>query len=767
MGSPSIRLGFAVARTRPAIAALLALLALSLVSTQTPNLTADEGTSVAATLPAGFTETTVATGLSNPTAMAFAPDGRLFVAQQGGALRVIKNGALLSSPFITLSVDSSGERGLLGIAFDPLFTANNYIYLYYTVPGSPARNRLSRFTANGDVVVSGSEFVVLNLDSLSSATNHNGGAIHFGPDGKLYVAVGENATASNAQTLTNLHGKMLRLNKDGTIPADNPFYGSTSGNSRAIWAYGLRNPFTFNFQPGTGRMFINDVGAGSWEEINDGLAGSNYGWPTTEGPTTNPSFRSPLHAYPHSGGSANGCAITGGAFYNPATVQFPSSYVGKYFFADYCSGWIRHFDPSTGGASGFATGIGSPVDLQVHPDGSLYYLYRSGGGVRRITYNASQAPSITQHPASITVSTGAPASFSCAASGTSPLSYQWQRNGSNISGATSQTYVIASASMTDNGAQFRCVVTNIAGSATSNNATLTVTTNTAPTASISAPAAGTTYAAGTTINYSGTGTDSQDGPLPASAFTWQVDFHHDSHTHPFVPATIGSMTGSFVIPAVGETATNVWYRIYLTVTDSGGMTHTAQRDITPRTSQITIASVRSGLQITVDGQPYTTPHTFSSVHGMQRSIGTSSPQTVTSAPWTFQSWSDNGAMTHNITTPITNATYTATFRAQMSVPANEPIVPIGGSQGGIVEPIPDGIGANALPAASTVNRRPSSSDSAGVGAGDGPYLVTSADVRVPLLERVRTVLRASMLRERWNELPGWVLERVLSLAFSG
>ncbi|HEX7771865.1 MAG TPA: PQQ-dependent sugar dehydrogenase, partial [Pyrinomonadaceae bacterium] len=256
------------------------------------------GSAYGATLPAGFTETSVS-GLSNPTAMEIAPDGRIFVCQQGGSLRVIKDGALLSTPFLTLSVDASGERGLLGIAFDPNFASNNFIYVYYTVSTSPRHNRVSRFTANGDVAVSGSETVLLDLDNLTSATNHNGGAIHFGPDGKLYIAVGENATASNAQTLNNRLGKILRINSDGTPPADNPFFNQATGNNRSIWALGLRNPFTFAFQPGTGRMFINDVGEASWEEINDGIAGSNYGWPNVEGPSANPNFRSPLFAYGH------------------------------------------------------------------------------------------------------------------------------------------------------------------------------------------------------------------------------------------------------------------------------------------------------------------------------------------------------------------------------------------------------------------------------------------------------------------------------------
>ena len=371
----------------------------------------------AASLPAGFSETQIATGISSATAMAFAPDGRIFVCQQGGSLRVIKNGILQSTPFVSITVNSSGERGLLGVAFDPGFASNQYVYVYYTATTPAIHNRISRFTASGDVAVPGSEVVILELNDLSSATNHNGGAIHFGPDGKLYAAVGENATGSNAQTLNNLLGKILRLNSDGTIPADNPFFNTATGNNRAIWALGLRNPFTFAFQPGTGRMFINDVGQDTWEEINDGIAASNYGWPDTEGPTGNPQYRSPLFYYGNGASSSTtGCAITGGAFYNPSNPTFPAEYVGDYFFADFCSGWIRRYDPNAGSVSDFATGISGPVDLIVRPDGSLYYLARSSGGsIFRINYGGNSAPAQMTSPTPGSTFTSATVTFTWSA----------------------------------------------------------------------------------------------------------------------------------------------------------------------------------------------------------------------------------------------------------------------------------------------------------------------------------------------------------------
>jgi glucose/arabinose dehydrogenase len=350
----------------------------------------------AATLPANFTETTFASGFSNPTAMTFAPDGRLFVCQQDGQLRVFKNGALLATPFVSLTVDSNGERGLLGVAFDPNFATNSFVYLYYTATTPQIHNRVSRFTAssgNPDVAQAGSEVSILDLNNLSGATNHNGGAIHFGPDGKLYIAVGENANPANSQSVGNLLGKILRINSDGTIPGDNPttfpgIAGSPTGLNLAIWSVGLRNPYTFTFHPTTGRMFINDVGQNVWEEINDGIAGSNYGWSICEGlcAPPNANFRDPLFRYGHGSSSTTGCAITGGAFYHPAVANFPVDYVDKYFYAEFCTGWIRRFDPATGTDTAFATGASNPVDLIVTADGSLYYLARGNGTVFRVRF---------------------------------------------------------------------------------------------------------------------------------------------------------------------------------------------------------------------------------------------------------------------------------------------------------------------------------------------------------------------------------------------
>ncbi len=628
-----------------------------------------------ATLPPGFSETALAPAgtLPNGTAMQFASDGRLFVCQQTGQLRVIENGVLLATPFLSVNVDANGERGLLGVTFDPNFASNQFVYVYYTVPGAAAHNRISRFTANGNVAVPGSEVVIMDLDPLSGSPYHNGGALAFGPDGKLYVAVGDDFTRANAQSLANRFGKMLRLNPDGSIPSDNPtsfpaVSGSPTGQNRAIWAIGVRNPFTFAFNAGPGApaptMLINDVGEASFEEINEGVAGANYGWPATEGPTNDPSYRAPRYAYGHSGGAPTGCAITGGAFYRPAAPTFPAEYLDDYFFADYCSGWIQRLDTATNTVVGFATGGGSPVDLEVGDDGALYYLSRASGTVFVVQAGAV-APSITSHPANHIGSPGQPATFTVTATGTAPLTYRWRRDGVDIAGAggAASSYTVANPQPADSGAQFTVAVSNAVGTVFSNAGVLTVTSNVPPVAAITTPAAGLLYAGGMTVTFAGTGTDPDGTPttLPASAFTWRVDFHHDTHTHPVLLATTGITSGSFVVPASGETSPDVWYRIHLTVTDPGGLTHSVERDVFPRKVRLTLDTSPSGLQVRLDGQPVSAPVSVDSVAGVVRTIAAPA-QTAAGASYEWTGWSDGGAAAHAVT-PTVDTTYAATFQA--------------------------------------------------------------------------------------------------------
>lgn len=568
--------------------------------------------SATATVRTGFSDTTIASGLAFPTTMAFAPDGRLFVAEQAGALRVIKDGALLPTPFLTLDVSPYGERGLLGVAFDPQFMSDRFIYVYYTATTPTIHNRVSRFTANGDVADEGSEVVLLDLPELF-ATTHNGGAIHFGPDGMLYIGVGDAGQSWEAQDLASPLGKILRIRSDGSIPPDNPFVEVTIGGNQAIWAMGLRNPFVFTFDSFSGRMLINDVGEDDWEEIDDGIAGANYGWPETQGVSDEPGFMNPIYAYPHVGGA---CAITGGDVYPTLPSTFPEDYAADYFFADFCAGWIRHFDFTSGlDDADFASGIAAPVALVVGPEGSLYYLSRGWvdgtGSVRRIDYTGVTPPE-TPTPPSEPLPDPEP----------SPA-----------------------------------------------------TRNAPPVPTITSPAAGTLYVAGARIGFTGTATDPEDGALPSSRFTWQLELHHGADTTLPVGPVSGTAKGSFVVPTTGDPSPDAWYRIRLTVTDSTGQEGSTFVDLTPRTVQLTIRPNRSGPALMLDGEPVSGSLTFRSVIGMSRTIGASSPQTVSDMTYQFRSWSDRGSETHVILTPSRPMTFTATFRAHRAAAASDGVVP--------------------------------------------------------------------------------------------
>jgi len=638
-------------------------------------------------LPSGFVRSQIAQ-VNAATRMAFAPDGRIFVAELGGRVRIVKNGALLATPFVTLNVaGGGGERGLAGLVLDPNFAANHYVYVYYTAPAPTIHSRVSRFTANGDLAVQGSEHIILELDP-QTATIHNGGAMKFWHDGTLFISAGENTTPANAQDLTKLLGKLLRIdvrsddfpsdpNRNYSIPSNNPFR-TVNGARPEIWAYGLRNPWSMAIQRGTNRIFINDVGSHVFEEINEGEAGCNYGWPLTEGYTNNPDFCSPLFTYNRNTGFPIGCAIIGGAFYNPPVQKFPGQYVGKYFFADYCNWWIDVLDTTTRTATAFATGLGNLSDMDVGPDGNLYYLQidliTGISTVNRITYTGNLTPTINTQPADQLAPVGYSATFTVGADGEPPLSYQWQRNNVAIPGATSSSYSTPAATLNDNGATYRCIVSNPFGNATSRAAFLSVTTKQPPVPMINLPAPNTYYDAFDTISFAGSAVDGhdivtgdpQDGVLGPNAFTWQILAEHHSltnpehHTHPFFPPTSGIAGGTATLNFV-EFDPDVWYRIFFTARDSYGLSTTIFRDIFPRHVQLKVTTSPLQFPVKVDGSPQTAPYNFWSVVHLVRNIGVDTPQVVQGLTYDFVSWSDGGGRFHNIVPPPTATGYVANF----------------------------------------------------------------------------------------------------------
>jgi glucose/arabinose dehydrogenase/regulation of enolase protein 1 (concanavalin A-like superfamily) len=648
----------------------------------------------AAITPTGFVESKIATGFDRPTQMEVAPDGRIFILQQGGAVRIFKNNTLLAAPFMTLpNVFSTQDYGLLGIAFDPAFASNQFVYLYYALAGSPTHTRISRFKASGDVVQAGSETLIFQLDNFTGTT-HQGGALHFGKDGKLYVFTGTpNSNLNDAQNPGSTYGKVLRINSDGTIPSDNPWFNTSTGKYRAVYARGLRNPFTASVQPTGGRIFINDNGQDTWEEVNELQSGANYGWPAMEGNTGTPPAgnKAPFFAYSHVGPNDNSGSIVAAAFYNPAIANFPASYIGKYFYADHVLGEIRYIDPDAANPSStlFATGLNHPLDIKIAGDGLLYYLVRGNSsdpnltGLYRVQYATNLAPTISQHPASVTVSVGEAALFCASAAGSAPLTYQWQRNGANISGATGSCHTTPSATLADNGAQYRVTATNPWGSAVSNAATLSVTANQRPTALITAPAAGARYNAGDALNYSGSSTDPESGPLAAPAFTWWINFHHNTHAHTSLPQTSGSMSGSLPTSVDDEKADNVWYRIHLRVTDPQGLSGEDSVDVLPNKTTLTLATNPAGIGLSLDGAAVATPYVFPSVTGIRWNLGAPATATVGSTAYAFSGWSDGLSATHDIYAPSANTTYTANYV-------------IGNPQGTILRQVWNGLTGNTI-----------------------------------------------------------------------
>jgi glucose/arabinose dehydrogenase/PKD repeat protein len=738
-------------------------------------LLAPSGAEAVPALPSGFQDSIALSGLTNPTTGQFSKDGRIFVAEQSGLIKVFDN---LSDTTPTTFADLRSkvynywDSGMLGLALDPNFPSKPYVYALYThdapiggtaprwgdacpSPPDPTKDgcvvsgRLSRLQADPTTgTMTGSEQVLIE-DWCQQYPSHSVGSLVFGPDGALYVSHGDGASwifadygqggGSNGSptpknpcgdppggvgaTLTppTAEGGALRsqdlrtagdpVGLDGTIlrvdPAtgnalpDNPLIGNTDPNARRVVAYGLRNPFRFTFKPGTNELWLGDVGWNVTEEVDritnpSDSTVEDFGWPCYEGAGRQPGYdsanlnicenlyaqanavKSPYFSYEHGAQVAgescptnNGSVISAMAFYKGG--PYPDEYDDALFFADHSRRciWVmpKGADglPNPGQVRPFVTDAENPVDLQVGPNGDLFYVDLNGGTIRRIKYAAANQPPEARATANPTNgSTPLTVNFdgttSSDAEGTT-LTYEWDLDGDGAyddSTSPQPTYTYTTAGSYQVGLK----VTDGQGASDTLDQPLIISAgNTAPSATIDTPLPTTTWKVGDTISFSGSATDPQDGALGASNLSWSLIMHHCTtpnacHEHR-VQDFAGVSSGSFVAP---DHEYPSYLELRLIATDSGGLTDTRSVRLDPKTVELTFGSDPAGLQLTVGSSSGTTPFTRTVIAGSKNSVSTPSPQTLGGTNYEFVSWSDGGAQSHDIVAPDTSTTYTANYR---------------------------------------------------------------------------------------------------------
>ena len=626
-------------------------------------------TPLLAQLPPGFVQKKL-TGdnINEATSMVHTADGRIFMAERSGAVKVFQNGVV--STIYTVATVTAAEQGLLGITLHPNFATNGKCYLFYT---------------KADATVHYLDVIVITpANQVSSVTHimefdpilngfHNGGALTF-KDGFLYIAIGESNTPAQATILDTYRGKILRLTENGDPAPGNPYYNEPGATrqKRSIWAIGMRNPWKMSLDPVSGKLFVINVG-GNYEEIDDvtnpdASKNYDYGWDQNgrSGPEQAANTILPVFAYPHPNW---GCAITSGVFFNPTATNYPNQYRNRFFFSDWCDDWFRSVDATNpgNGSTEFATaGFGSILGTSVGIDGNIYFIrYNTTGSLWRLEYDNTNAPVIVNHPVSQSIVTGDPVTFTVTASGAIPMQFQWQYNNADIPGANSDTYTIPAVAA-GNAGNYRCIVTNVNGTATSNNATLTVLPfNARPVVKITSPVNTLTWNALDQVSFAGTATDAEDGAMPASAYHWEVRFFHQEtptsqHWHPGPTVPNGVTSGNFIADNGGEASPNVWFRILLTVTDKDGRTGIDSVDIQPNKVVLTAVANIPGLKLVLGGESIT-PFSKTWVVNGQFTLEAPASQVQGNNVYTFTSWSNGGAASQNLRAPAANTTYTANY----------------------------------------------------------------------------------------------------------
>ncbi|WP_157610164.1 PQQ-dependent sugar dehydrogenase [Spirillospora albida] len=752
------------------------LLTAALVAVLGPGRTAR-----AAALPANFQMETVFSGLNMPTNVEFSPDGRVFVAEKSGIVKVFDS---LSDTSATVYADlrpqvfNGWDRGLLGMALHPDFPADPRVYVLYTYNGQmgggyprwpssdgtneqcptpPGANDSGCVVAGRVSVLSPavqaqvaqaaapSEQVLIE-DWCQQFSSHSIGTLAFGEDGQLYVGGGDGAgfqyadygqkdnacgdpprpagtplTAPSAEggalrsqdmrtpaDPTTLDGAIIRVNPDtGAASAGNPV---TTGdaNARRVIAYGLRNPYRFTIRPGTNEIWAGDVGYNSWEEINrvtePFTAPRNFGWPCYEGTGRTAGYDGadlalcenlyaagagavvpPYFTYKHDAAVVPGESCTAGSSSSSGTAfyagnLYPSQYRGALFFADYSRKCVWAMKPGTNGLPDktkietFSAGQGGMVELQAGPNGDLFGVDILGDRIVRFVYHgvnnppvAAFTPDVTSGPAPLTVQFDGTTSSD--ADGDVPLTYAWDLDGDGAfddSAAARPSHTYTAAGRYTVGLR----VTDTRGAA--DTATTTITAgSTPPVATITSPAAGTTWKVGDRIAFTGTGTDGEDGALSGDALKWQTIMHHcpsNCHTH-----TITGHSGAGGEFAAPDHEHPSWIELRLTVTDSDGLTDTKSVELHPKTSNVTLASNPAGIPLTLLEHRQAAPFTGTVITGSTVSISApTQTQYVAGRLYEFTGWSDGGTAAHNITVNG-DVTLTANYRLKTNLALKRPV----------------------------------------------------------------------------------------------
>jgi glucose/arabinose dehydrogenase/PKD repeat protein len=606
----------------------------------------------------------------------FLPDGRVIVVLLSGLVELVNPGPNNSLPTWSFSADDvrwAGEGGQLDVLIDPDFSTNQYFYTYAV---SASRHLMvNRYKVlNSGPATKASRSVVWESSDTTVEDYHLGGSINFGIDGMLYITTGDNnSNSALSQDLDNVFGKVLRIDPvDGSAPADNPFNDGPGPQADEIWAYGFRNAFRSSFDSVTGDFWVGDVGGNvalnAYEEVNLVTRGANFGWPSCEGPVNGPKAgpecppgtSGPLFSYRHllDEFTTQNKAVIGGEVYRGNS--FPASFQGTYVFADYPTGefsWLeRSGNTATSGAFTAPDIAGAtPVWIGVSPlDGDIYWLqfgWDGHGQLRRMRYIGSNQgePYITAASANHT-SGVAPLSVTFTGTAIDPngdsISYHWDFGDGTSVNTANPTHVYSTTGV------FQAQLTVTADGDTAVSAPIEINVGTPPVATITSPANGTTFVAGTNVTVQGSGS-------AGTTLSWSVVLLHDDHSHPGITGTGSSLTLPIATTGHGWEG-NTRYQVTLTATDGNGLTDTDV--ITLQPTKVTRAvSANVPVQVTIDSIAENLPFSLVSLVGFHHEVSVPATTCVSGHRWTFSSWSDSGSRTHTAVTPNANTPLSATY----------------------------------------------------------------------------------------------------------